>query len=153
MARIEPDPIMGHPTELMEGEKLITEFRPDAETYWRAHLIMAVILGTLAGLVLLWLQNPYPVAGPVGAVLAVAARAAFVQPEAMAEVWRLTNRRLLGPAGRAVPLTHLLTARPYLNAVQLTSTTGDKHLVKYQSDPATVSYLLMTAAGRKTRDG
>lgn len=153
MASITPDPIMGHPTELVPGEKLIAEFRPDQQVYWRAHLIMAVVLGTVAGLVLLWLENPYPVAGPVGAVLAIAARAAFVQSEAMAEVWRLTDRRLLGPGGRTVTLAQLLEAKPFLGAVQLTTSTGDHHLMKYQADPPTVSYLLLTAAGRKPRHG
>jgi hypothetical protein len=151
MARIEPDSVMGRPAELGDGEKLVTEFRPDAPVYWRAHLIMAVILGIGAGLVLLWLDNPYPVVGPMGAVLAIAARAAFVQSEAMAEVWRLTDRRLLGPRGQAVPLAQLLSARPFLGAVQVTSTTGDRHLLKYVPDPPAVSFLLMTAAGRKPR--
>lgn len=153
MASIEPDPIMGHPAELAEGERLVTEFRPDPQAYWRAHLIMAVLLGIAAGLMLMWLQNPYPVVGPVGAVLAIAARAAFVQSEAMAEVWRLTDRRLLGPGGRAIQLAHLLTAKPLLGAVQVTSTSGDRHLMKYLPDPSAVSFLLMTAAGRKPRNG
>jgi hypothetical protein len=153
MARIEPDPIHGHSAELAPGEKLVTEFRPDPQAYWRAHLIMAVILGIGAGLVLMWLQNPYPVVGPVGAALAIAARAAFVQSEAMAEVWRLTDRRLLGPGGRAVTLAQVQAARPFLGAVQVTTTTGDRHLMKYLPDPAAVAFLLMTAAGRKLRDG
>lgn len=153
MARIEPDPILGRPAELLPGEKLVTEFRPDAQVYWRAHLIMAVILGVGAGLVLLWLQNPNPVIGPVGAVMAIAARAAFVQSEALAEVWRLTDRRLLGPGGRAITLAQLQAARPFLGAVQVTGTTGDRHLIKYQPDPAAVAFLLLTAAGRKPRHG
>ncbi|MCX7286439.1 MAG: hypothetical protein NTW20_02455 [Rhodobacterales bacterium] len=153
MARIEPDPIMGHPAELAPGEKIVTEFRPDRQVYWRAHLIMAVIFGTLSGLVLVWLHNPYPVVGPVGAVIAIAARAAFVQSEAMAEVWRLTDRRLLGPGGRAIPLAQLQTAKPFLGAVQITTATGDRHLMKYQADPPAVAFLLMTAAGRKPRHG
>jgi hypothetical protein len=153
MAPIAPDPIMGHPADLGPGEKIVAEFRPDRQVYWQAHLVMAVLLGTGAGLLLLWLGNPYPVVGPVGSVLAIAARAAFVQSEAMAEVWQLTDRRLLGPGGRAVPLAHLLTARPFLGAVQLTTTTGDRHMMKYLSDPAAIAYLLLTAAGRKSRDG
>ena len=153
MARIDPDPITGHPAELAPGEKPVTEFRPDAQVYWRAHLVMAVILGLGAGLVLLWLQNPYPVVGPVGATLAIAARAAFVQRQAMADVWRLTDRRLLGPGGRAIPLAQLLTARAFLGAVQVTGTTGDRHLIKYQADPDAVAFLLLTAAGRKPRNG
>jgi hypothetical protein len=153
MARIEPDPIHGHPAELAPGEKIVTEFRPDAQVYWRAHLVMAVILGIGAGLVLLWLRNPFPVVGPVGTTLAIAARAAFVQSEAMAEVWRLTDRRLLGPGGRAVTLAQLQDARPFLGAVQVTTTTGDRNLMKYLADPAATAYLLMTAAGRKPRNG
>ena len=153
MARIEPDPIMRHPAELAPGENIVTEFRLDRQVYWRAHLVMAVILGTGAGLVLMWLQNPFPVMGPVGAVLAIAARAAFVQSEAMAEVWRLTDRRLFGPGGRSVKLAQLLVARPFLGAVQVTTTTGDRHLMKYLPDPAAVAYLLMTAAGRKPCNG
>jgi hypothetical protein len=153
MARIEPDSVMGHPLPLGEGEKPVTEFRPDRQVYWRSHLIMAVVLGTLAGLVLMWLQNPYPVVGPMGAVLAIAARAAFVQSEAMAEVWRLTDRRLLGPRGQGVPLEQLQAAQPFLGAVQVTVRGGERHLLKYQADPAAVSYLLLTAAGRKPRNG
>jgi hypothetical protein len=153
MARIEPDPIMGLPAELGPGEKIVTEFRPDLQVYWRAHLIMAVLLGIGAGLVLIWLQSPFPVMGPVGAVMAIAARAAFVQSEAMAEVWRLTDRRLLGPGGRVVALAQLQDARAFLGAVQVTTTTGDRHLIKYQTDPAAVAFLLLTAAGRKPHRG
>jgi hypothetical protein len=153
MARIEPDPIMGKPAELGPGEKIVAEFRPDLQVYWRAHLVMAVILGVGSGLVLMWLQNPYPVVGPVGAVMAIAARAAFVRSEAMSEVWLLTDRRLLGPGGRIVMIAQLQTAKPFLGAVQLTTSTGDRHLMKYLTDPPAVSYLLMTAAGRKRRDG
>lgn len=153
MSRIEPDSVLGHPLPLAEGERLVTELRPEPQVYWRAHLVMAVILGVGAGLVLLWVQNPYPVLGPLGAALAIAARAAFVQSEAMAEVWRLTDRRLLGPRGQAVPLAELLTARPFLGAVQVTTTLGDRHLLKYQGDPPAVSLLLLTAAGRKPRRG
>lgn len=148
MARIEPDSVMGHPLPLGEGETVVSEIRPDRSVYWRSHLIMAVILGVLAGIVLLWQGNPYPVVGPVAAVLAIGARAAFVQSEAMAEVWRLTDRRLLGPASRVIPLAQLQTARPFLGAVQIITTTGDKHLIKYQADPADTAARLI-AAGRQ----
>ena len=148
MSRIEPDSIMGHAAPLLEGERIIQEFRPDRAAYWRAHLIMAVALGAFAGLVLLWQGNPYPVVGPVAAVLAIGARAAFVASEAMAEVWRLTDRRLLGPAGRVIPLAQLQTARPFLGAVQVVTSTGDKHLIKYQADPAATAAQLTAARGR-----
>jgi hypothetical protein len=144
MARISPDNIMGHPAPLEKEETLVAEFRADRVAYWRSHLIMAVVLGSAAGLVLVWQGNPYPVAGPFGAAIAIAARAVFLASEALGEVWRLTNRRLLGPGGRAIPLTDLQSARPFFGAVQLTTTSGDKHLMKYLSAPD-----LRAAAGRK----
>lgn len=151
MSLIEPDSIMGHAVPLLEGETVVVEFRPDRLVYWRAHLIMAVILGVFAGLVLLWQGNPYPVVGPVAAILAIGARAAFVASEALGEVWRLTDRRLLGPAGRIVPLPQLQAARPFLGAVQVVTTTGDKHLIKYQADPAATAERLRaaTTGGRR----
>ncbi|NJS40189.1 MAG: hypothetical protein HC783_15585 [Rhodobacteraceae bacterium] len=139
---------MGHPAPLQEGERVVQAFAPDRAVYWRAHLVMAVILGIFAGLILLWQGNPYPVVGPVAAVLAIGARAAFVQSEAMAEVWQLTDRRLLGPAGRVVPLGKLHSARPFLGAVQVTTSTGDRHLIKYQTDPAATAARLLAAGGR-----
>jgi len=143
MARIEPDPILGTVTSLQDGETLRAEFRPDKVAYWRSHLIMAVVLGFAAGLFLVWQGNPYPVAGPFGAVLAIGARAAYLASEALAEVWRLTDRRLLGPGGRAIALAQLQSARVFLGAVQVTTTTGDRHLIKYQSDPTATAARIM----------
>ena len=152
MSLIEPDSVMGHAAPLLEGERVVQEFRPDRAAYWRAHLVMAVLLGILAGLLLLWQGNPYPVVGPVAAVLAIGIRAAYVASEAMAEVWRLTDRRLLGPASRVIPLAQMKTARPFLGAVQVVTLTGDKHLIKYQADPAATAARLL-AAPRLTSGG
>ena len=136
MARIEPDSIMAQSVPLQDGETVMAEFRADRLAYWRSHLIMVVVLGAAAGLILVWMGNPYPVAGPFGAVLAIGARAAFLSPEALAEVWRLTDRRLLGPGARAIPLAQVAAAKVFLGAVQITTSTGDRHLIKYQADPA-----------------
>lgn len=136
MARIEPDSILGQAAPLHAGETVRTEFRADRTAYWRSYLIMAVVLGAAAGLFLLWQGNPYPVAGPLGAVLAIGARAAYLASEALSEVWRLTDRRLLGPGGRAIPIAQIRSARAFLGAVQITTTTGERHLIKYQADAA-----------------
>lgn len=136
MARIEPDPILGTITPLQEGETVLAEFPADRTAYWRGHLILAVVLGSAAGLFLVWQGNPYPVAGPFGAVLAIGARAAYLASEALAETWRLTDRRLLGPGGRAIPLAQVQSAKAFFGAVQVTTTAGDRHLIKYQADPA-----------------
>jgi hypothetical protein len=147
--RITPDPIMGHAGALLDGETIVAEFRADRLAYWRGHLILAVVLGAAAGLFLLWQGNPYPVAGPFGAAIAVAARAAFLASEALTETWRLTDRRLLGPGGRTISLPQVRSARPFLGAVQVTSTTGDRHLIKYQADPAAIAARILSAGGRK----
>jgi hypothetical protein len=105
---------------------------------------MAVVLGFAAGLFLVWQGNPYPIAGPFGAVLAIGARAAYLASEALAETWRLTDRRLLGPGGRAIPLAQVQSARPAFGAVQVTLTTGDRHLIKYQADPAATATRITT---------
>ena len=146
-SRIEPDSIMGHPAPLLDGEKVVTAFRADRLAYWRGHLILMVVLGISAGLFLMWQGNPYPVAGPFGAAIAIGARAAFLAPEALAEVWRLTDHRLLGPGGRAIPLAQVDAARPFLGSVQVVTRSGDKHLIRYQADPAAVAAQLLAAAG------
>ena len=143
MARIEPDSIHGTVPPLQDGETVRTEFRADRAAYWRSHLIMAVVLGAAAGLFLLWQGNPYPVAGPLGAVLAIGARAAYLASEALADVWRLTDRRLLGPGGRAIPLAQIKAARPVLGSVQITTTAGDRYLIKYLADPADTAERIM----------
>lgn len=153
MARIAPDSIMGHAAPLLEGETVQAEFRADRIAYWRGHLILAVVLGGAAGLFLLWQGNPYPVAGPFGAAIAIAAQAAFLASEALSESWRLTDRRLLGPGGRVIPLASLQSARPFLGAVQVVTATGDKHLIKYQADPAATASCLMASRLMDGRDG
>lgn len=143
MTRIAPDGVHGQPVTLQAGETVEAEFRADRATYWRGHLVMAVVLGTAAGLFLVWQGNPYPVAGPFGAVLAIAARAAFLASEALSDTWRLTDRRILGPGGRAIPLGQIQSARSFLGAVQITTTTGERHLIRYLADPAATATRIM----------
>lgn len=139
MSRIVRDPILGQVMPLQDGERVVDTFNADRAAYWRSHLILAVVLGVAAGLFLMWQGNPYPVAGPLGAVLAIGIRAAYLASEALAEVWQLTDRRLLGPSGRAIPLAQIRSARTFLGAVQVTTTTGDRHLIRYLADPATTA--------------
>jgi xanthosine utilization system XapX-like protein len=112
------------------------EFRPDPTAYLRAHAIMALVGGVLAGIVLILLDNPDPWVGPVAAVLAIGIRGAYVRSEALAEVWRLTDTHLTGPGGRSIPRAQITQARPFLGAVQIVTASGDKHLIRYLPDPA-----------------
>lgn len=122
-------------------------FRPDRATYWRAHLVMGVLLGAAAGAGLLAIGDPYPVIGPIGAALAIAARAAFVASEALAEDWVLTDTHLNGPMERFLPLANVKTARVLLGAVQVVMRDGNKHLIKYLSDPATTAATIRAKVG------
>jgi hypothetical protein len=134
MAEITRDTIHGLQVDLDSDEVLRATLSPDLAAFWRANGIMALALGVVAGAALVYQGNPDPWVGPVAAALAMGARAAYIRSEAMAEVWRLTNRRLLGPGGRIVPLSSLKLVRPFLGAVQLVTQAGDKHLIKYQAD-------------------
>lgn len=147
MSQIEPDSLMQRHLTPDAGEPVLAEFRADRMTYWKGHVIMAIILGSAAGLVLLLMGNPYPVMGPVGAALAIAGRAAFLASEALTDVWKLTDRRLLGPSARSIPLSNIAMVRPFFGAVQIVTRSGDKHLIKYLSDAAAVATRIRQGAG------
>lgn len=146
MAEITRDPILGREVNLDPGEKLLAVFRPDAGVYWRSNGILAVIAGAVAGAALVYGGNPAPWVGPVAAVLAIGLRAAYLRSEALTEEWKLTNRRLIGPGGRVAPLSSLKEVRSFFGAVQLV-TGSDKHLMKYQADPAAVIAAINKARG------
>lgn len=136
MAEITRDCIHGEHVPMDSDERLLATLAPDLTAFWRANGLMALAGGAVAGAALVYMGNPDPWVGPLASVLAIAARAAYLRSEAMAEVWRLTDRRLLGPAGRIVPLRSIKLARPFFGAVQLVTLKGDKHLIKYQANAA-----------------
>lgn len=149
MAEITRDPILGREVNLDPGEKLIAVFKPDAGVYWRTNGIMAVVAGAIAGAALVWGGNPAPWVGPIAAVLAIGLRAFYLRSEALAEEWKLTNRRLIGPGGRVASLSGLKEVRPFFGAAQLV-TASDKHLMKYQADTAaTIAAIEQAKGGRK----
>ena len=120
--------------EPAEGEPVRAEFAPDRRTYWRDHAWMAA-LAMAGGMLILWaIGNPHVWAGAVGGLAAVAIRAWYLSDEELAVRWLLTERRLLGPGGRAVRLAEIATIRILGSAVQVVTQAGDKHLIKYQPD-------------------
>jgi hypothetical protein len=146
MSEIIRDSILGGEVPLAEDETVIAEFRPDPSAYWRGHGILALAGGIAAGIVLVVMGNPAPWVGPLGAAAAILARAAFLRSEAMAARWRLTDRRLLGPALRAIPREDIVMVRPFMGDVQVVTRGGDKHLMKYMADPASVVRMVGGAA-------
>jgi len=149
MTEIVQEQMYGTPAPLDADETVIARFVPDATTYWRSHAVMALIGGVVAGAALLIGGNPAPWVGPLAAILAIGLRAAYLKSEVFAEEWRLTQRRLLGPAGRIVPLSGIRLARPFLGAVQIVTQGGDKHLIKYQADPAATVARILAAKGAR----
>ena len=124
--------------DLDPGERVQASFRADRMTYWRDMAWMAVV-AMLAGMVVLWaIGNPHVWTGAVGGLAAIALRGWYAHSDEMGIRWDLTDRRLLGPAGRDIPLRDIETVRRLGSAVQVITRGGDKHLIKYQADSAAV---------------
>ncbi|MFD1808416.1 hypothetical protein ACFSHQ_10645 [Gemmobacter lanyuensis] len=60
MTQITRDSLLNGPLPLAEGEVLLASFRADRTAYVRAQLILSVVFGTVAGVVLVVMQNPHP---------------------------------------------------------------------------------------------
>lgn len=139
------------PAALDPGERLLAEYRPDRNRYWRDHAVMAVALMALAGGVLWATATPYPGIGALGAVLAVAVRAAYLASETLDLRWSLTDKRLILPGNRPVPLLEIETARPFLGDVQIITRAGDKHLLKHLADAPGVIAAITEARERRSK--
>lgn len=113
-----------------------TEFKPDRSAYIRAHTWMAAI-GMSGAMAVLWFTgSPHIWTGAIGGLAAIALRGWYMASEELAVVWTLTRETLSGPAERNIPLAQIETLRTMGSYVQVITTTGDKHLIKYQADPA-----------------
>ncbi|MEX5599963.1 hypothetical protein [Pseudophaeobacter sp. C1-32P7] len=120
---------------MQQGTDEIT-FTPDRSAYIRAHAWMAAF-AMAAGMGILWAAgNPHIWTGAIGGLAAIALRGWYLASEEMAVVWRIADGVLTGPAERRVPLGEIETARSMGSYVQIITRGGDKHLIKYQADPA-----------------
>jgi hypothetical protein len=138
---------MAPTSELNPGEEVITSFTGDKTTYWRAHAWMAAVAMALGMGVLAALGNAHIWTGAVGGLAAIAVRAFYLASDEVAARWDLTNRRLLGPGTRSIPLDQITLARSLFSAVQIVTSGGDKHLLKYQADTAAVIAQIDAARG------
>ncbi|WP_291730108.1 hypothetical protein [Leisingera sp. F5] len=113
-----------------------TIFTPNRSAYIRAHAWMAAI-GMGGAMAVLWfLDSPHIWTGAVGGLAAIALRGWYMASEELAVVWTLTGDSLSGPAGRSLPLPQIKAVKIMGSYVQVITETGDKHLIKYQADPA-----------------
>lgn len=111
-------------------------FFADKSAYIRSHTWMAAC-AMAGGMVILWLMgNPYLWTGAIGGLAAIALRGWYLASEELAVEWTLGDTALTGPAERRVLLSQIELVRTMGSYVQIVTTTGDKHLIKYQADPA-----------------
>ncbi len=111
-------------------------FIPDRSAYIRAHAWMAAF-AMAAGMGILWAAgNPHIWTGAIGGLAAISLRGWYLASEELAVVWTISGGVLTGPAERRVPLSEIETLRSLGGYVQVITKGGDKHLIKYQADPA-----------------
>jgi len=134
-----------------QGATILHSFRADRATYWRDHAWMAAI-AMAAGMGILWMMdNPHVWTGAVGGLAAIGIRGWYVASEELGHRWDLTATMLTGPAGRSVRLNEIKAVKGILSAVQVVTTSGDKHLIKYQADkPDTIARLTAAKQGALT---
>ncbi|CUH54228.1 hypothetical protein J7382_12770 [Shimia sp. R11_0] len=121
--------------DLHEDETVLESFQGNRSSYIRTNAWIAA--GAMAaGMGILWaIGNPFVWTGAVGGLAAVLVRGAYLMSDELAVRWDLTNLRLLGPGGRAIPLEDMDQLNKLGSFVQVITKSGDKHLIKYQADP------------------
>lgn len=121
---------------LRNDETLIQSFTPSANTYIREHIMLAAIGSLALTAFLMYNNNPDPWVGVVAAIAGISVRGFYVYSEAMGMIWHLTDKRLLAPDGRELPLSNLTDARRILSGVQVIAKNGDKYFMKYMGETA-----------------
>lgn len=121
------------------------QITPDRATYIRSHAWMAV-LGMGGAMLILWLiGNPYVWTGAVAGLAAIAIRGWYMASEELAAVWQIKDGEITGPLERRIALSDIAQVRALLGNVQITTKSGDKHLIKYQADTDTTIDLIKGA--------
>lgn len=130
---------------LTDNETLVASFTGSRQTYIKEHVMLAAIGSVAAALVLIWMGDPNYWVGPVGAVLAIAVRGVYVASEQIGMTWQLTDTRLITPAGMTILRRDIAKVRTIFSAAQVVTRSGEKYMIKYQSDPKGVADTIMGA--------
>lgn len=111
-------------------------FAPDKGAYIRTNAWLAA--AAMAGaMIILWLiGNPYVWTGAPAGLAAIGLRAWYLASEELTAAWEMTDTMLAGPSPRKVALNQIEAVNTMGSFVQLVTKGGDKHLIKYQADPA-----------------
>lgn len=111
-------------------------FSPDRGAYVRTNTWLAA--GAMAGaMIVLWLiGNPYVWTGAPAGLAAIGIRAWYLASEELTASWTMSETTLTGPGQRQVALRQIEKVNIMDSFVQIVTNGGDKHLIKYQADPA-----------------
>ncbi|WP_368040304.1 hypothetical protein [Ruegeria atlantica] len=111
-------------------------FAPDKGAYIRTNTWLAAGAMAVAMMVLWLIGNPYPWTGAPAGLAAIGIRAWYLASEEMTASWQMTDTTLTGPGPRNVALNQIEAVKIMGSFVQIVTKGGDKHLIKYQADPA-----------------
>lgn len=123
-------------------------FPPDRATYVRAHAWMAAIAMAGAMAVLWIMDNPHVWTGAVAGLAAIGLRGWYLASEELAADWRIAGNVLTGPGERRVALGQIAQVRVMACYVQVITTGGDKHLLRYQADARATARAIEAARER-----
>ncbi|MEM7320183.1 MAG: hypothetical protein AAF408_14325 [Pseudomonadota bacterium] len=114
----------------------VTRFAPDRMTYIKSHTWLAVA-AMAGGMLVLWLLgNPHVWTGAPAGLAAITVRGWYLASQEMSAEWQLKPKSLAGPSGRSISLKDVTAINILGSFVQIVTRSGDKHLIKYQVDPA-----------------
>lgn len=114
----------------------MTRFSADRDAYLRSHAWLAA-LGMAGAMAILWIAgNPYVWTGAPAGLAAIVLRGWYLASEELTAIWEIEDDTLTGPGPRTIPLDQIAAVRTLGSFVQVITSSGDKHLIKYQSDPA-----------------
>ncbi|NDR57570.1 hypothetical protein [Aliiruegeria sabulilitoris] len=111
-------------------------WRANRATYIRDHVVISVVGAIGTCLVLWWLGNADWWVGLIAAPMAMAIRGFYLASEELALSWVLTDGEIQGSQGKRIALRDISKVRSFGSSVQVITRSGDKHLIKYLSDPA-----------------
>lgn len=111
-------------------------FTPDKRAYIQTNLTLAAIAMAGAMIVLWLIGNPYVWTGAPAGLAAIGIRAWYLASEELNNTWEMSQTSLTGPGQRKVALNQIEAVKTMGSFVQIVTKAGDKHLIKYQADPA-----------------
>ncbi|WP_151718250.1 hypothetical protein [Gemmobacter serpentinus] len=146
MSRVTRDSLLTGPAALEPGERLVTSFRADHAVYIRNMMIVMLVAGAVLALAETLRGAAYPWAIPAFAICMIGLRAWHMAGLAMSLEWQLTDRRLIGPGGRVIPLAEISAVRNILGTVLVMQKGAKPAVIRFHPYPKGVIAALTAAS-------